>query len=109
MPSIARLDIEQIRQSRSRDKYKDFTDEQRAAHQRVHAVLGELGQLVVNELGGPRDYVLKLTSGFHPDSGVRGGKPKDLWFRAYRKDNEWLPLATTLLVQGRLLLCDAWK
>src|SRR4029078_10111722 len=33
-------------------------------------------------------YVLKLTSGFHPASGIRGGKPKDLWFGVYRKENE---------------------
>lgn len=51
-------------------------------------MLGQLGHLVVDELGGSRDYTLKLTSGFHPDSGVRGGKPKDLWFGVYRKDNE---------------------
>src|SRR5262245_60583924 len=88
MLAITRLDIEQIRQSRARERYKDFSDEQRTAHQRVHAVLGQLGHLVVDELGGSRDYALKLTSGFHPDSGVRGGKPKDLWFGVYRKDNE---------------------
>jgi hypothetical protein len=45
-------------------------------------------EIAVNELGGARDYVLKLTSGFHPASGVRGAKPKDLWFGIYRKENE---------------------
>jgi hypothetical protein len=75
-------------QSRHRDKYKDFSDDERAAHQRVHAALAQLGQIGVEELGGARDYVLKLTSGFHPASGVRGGKPKDLWFGIYRKENE---------------------
>jgi hypothetical protein len=44
--------------------------------------------VTVDELGGPRDYVMKLTSGFHPASGVRGGKPKDLWFGIYRNENE---------------------
>jgi hypothetical protein len=31
---------------------------------------------------------MKLTSGFHPASGIRGGKPKDLWFGIYRNENE---------------------
>jgi hypothetical protein len=88
MPPFAGHDIELIRQSRSRDKYKDFSDEERTAHQRVHTALGQLGEIAVDELGGARDYVLKLTSGFHPNSGVRGGKPKDLWFGVYRKENE---------------------
>jgi 5-methylcytosine-specific restriction enzyme MrcB-like protein len=88
MPAFGGHDIELIRQSRSRDGYKDFSDEERGAHQRVHAALGQLGQIAVDELGGARDYVLKLTSGFHPNSGVRGGKPKDLWFGVYRKENE---------------------
>jgi hypothetical protein len=86
-PTIGRHDIELIRQSRSRDKYADFSDEERTAHQRVHAALAQLGRIAVDELGA-RDYVLKLTSGFHPASGVRGGKPKDLWFGVYRKENE---------------------
>jgi hypothetical protein len=30
----------------------------------------------------------RITSGFHPASGVRGGKPKDLWFGIFRKENE---------------------
>ena len=88
MPILAGHDIELIGQSRHRDKYKDFSDDERAAHQRVHAALAQLGQIGVEELGGARDYVLKLTSGFHPASGVRGGKPKDLWFGIYRKENE---------------------
>lgn len=48
----------------------------------------ELGRIGVDALGGTRDYVLKLTSSFHPASGVRGGKPKDLWFGIYRKQNQ---------------------
>src|SRR5262245_34889665 len=81
-------DIELIRQSRSRDKYADFSDEERKAYQRVHAALAHLGRVALDELGGARDYILKLTSGFHPASGVRGGKPKDLWFGIYRKENQ---------------------
>jgi hypothetical protein len=79
-------DIELIRQSRSRDRYTDFSDEEREAHKRVHETLRRLGEMAVRELGGTRDYVLKLTSGFHPASGIRGGKPKDLWFGVYRKE-----------------------
>ena len=86
--SLTSSDIALIRQSRSRDKYADFSDEERAAYKRVHEALRKLGQMALAELGGARDYVLKLTSGFHPASGIRGGKPKDLWFGIYRKENE---------------------
>src|SRR5262249_31937281 len=87
-PKIETRDIELIRQSRSRDKYADFSNEERAAHQRVHTALRQLARVAIDELGGARNYGLKLTSGFHPASGVRGGKPKDLWFGVYRKENE---------------------
>lgn len=81
-------DIELIRQTRSRDKYTDFSADERTAYKLVHEALRRLGEITVDELGGPRDYVLKLTSGFHPASGIRCGKPKDLWFGVYRKENE---------------------
>jgi hypothetical protein len=86
--TLTEQDIELIRQSRSRDRYADFSDAEKGAHSHVHEVLGQLGALAVEELGGTRDYSLKLTSGFHPKSGVRGAKPKDLWFGVYRKENE---------------------
>lgn len=85
---ITSRDIALIRESRSRNKYSDFSDDQRGAYQRVHAALEQLGTFVINELGGSRHYVLKLTSGFHPVGGVRGSKPKDLWFGIYRRENE---------------------
>ena len=81
-------DIELIRQSLSRDKYTDFSVDERAAYKRVHEALRQLGQTAVDELGGARHYVLRLTSGFHPASGIRGGKPKDLWFGVCRKENQ---------------------
>jgi hypothetical protein len=81
-------DIQLISQSRSRDKYSDFSDDERAAHKRVHDALHRLGEITRDELGGARDYVLKFTSGFHPASGIRGGKPKDLWFGIFRQENE---------------------
>lgn len=88
LPAISETDIELIRASRSRDRYADLTPDEQAAHKRVHEALRQLGEGAVVSLGGARDYVLKLTSGFHPNSGVRGGKPKDLWFGVYRKENE---------------------
>jgi hypothetical protein len=85
---IKAKDLELVRQSRLREKYADFSADEKAAYKRIHQALAHLGQLAVEELGGTRDYVLKLTSGFHPNSGIRGGKPKDLWFGIFRKDNE---------------------
>ena len=75
-PTITSHDIELIRQSRSRDRYTDFSDEERAAYKRVHEALRRLGEIAVDELGGARDYVLKLTSGFHPASGYSRRKAK---------------------------------
>jgi hypothetical protein len=85
---LSARDINLIRQSRSRERYADFLPEERTAYKRVHEALRQLGKTVVDELGGARDYILKLTSGFHPNSGIRGGKPKDLWFGICRKENE---------------------
>ncbi|CAN7453800.1 DUF3578 domain-containing protein [Pararhizobium sp. LjRoot235] len=87
-PAITSRDIELMRQSRAKARYTDFSEEERSAYQRVHAALGELGHVAIAELGGPTKYVLKVTSGFHPSSGIRGGKPKDLWFGVYRRENE---------------------
>ncbi|MBN9537334.1 MAG: DUF3578 domain-containing protein [Alphaproteobacteria bacterium] len=85
---LTTYDVEQIRLSRSLERYADFSNDQRTAHKRVHEVLSGLGKVVVQELGGDQSYSLKLTSGFHPNSGIRGGKPKDLWFGVYLKENE---------------------
>ncbi|MER8491704.1 DUF3578 domain-containing protein [Mesorhizobium australicum] len=85
---ITAVDLALFAQSRSRNRYSDFSDDEKAAYRRVHNALGHLGQVALSELGGSRDYVLKLTSGFHPASGVRGAKPKDLWFGVYRRENE---------------------
>ncbi len=88
MTAITGNDIELVRRSRSRERYRDFSDDERAAYARIHAALNELGQIALSGLGGARDYVLNLTSGFRPASGIRGGKPKDLWFGIYRKEND---------------------
>jgi hypothetical protein len=101
---ISGHDIELIRQSRFHDRYADFSIEEKTAYKRVHEALRQLGETAIVELGGDRDYVLRLTSGFHPASGIRGGKPKDLWFGVYRKENEKRFLANPqifMIVSGR--------
>ena len=85
--SLTAADIRLIRESRSRSKFAELSDEQRAAYQRVHASLASLGALVQSKLGSG-DFSLKLTSGFSPKSGVRGYLPKDLWFAVSNVRNE---------------------
>jgi hypothetical protein len=70
--NLTEQDVELIKQSRSHDRYTDFTSDERAAYRRVHDALRQFGAIAIDELGGSRDYILKLTSGFHPNSGVRG-------------------------------------
>ncbi|MDN4984296.1 DUF3578 domain-containing protein [Bradyrhizobium sp. WYCCWR 13022] len=84
--SIHSRDVELLRLSRDRDRYADLSSEESAAYERVHAALGRLGRLVQEELGDA-EYEVRLTSGFHLKSGVRGAIPKDLWFGVYRKQN----------------------
>ena len=83
---IACRDIDLLRASRTRDRYANLSSEEHAAYERVHAALGRLGLLVKNELGRT-NYEVRLTSGFHLQSGIRGGVPKDLWFGVYRQEN----------------------
>ena len=83
---ISSRDVELLRLSRSRDRYANLSTEEHAAYERVHTALGRLGLLVKDELGGT-DYEVRLTSGFHLQSGVRGAVPKDLWFGVYRQEN----------------------
>jgi hypothetical protein len=83
---ISFQDIELLQLSRSRDRYANLSSEERAAYERVHTTLGRLGHLVKDELGGT-DYDVRLTSGFHLQSGVRGAVPKDLWFGVFRREN----------------------
>ena len=71
--SISAHDIELVRQSRSRDRYADFSNEERNAYKRVHEALRQLGETTIAELGGTENYVLKLTPGFHPNSGIVEG------------------------------------
>jgi hypothetical protein len=59
--SLTAADIRLIRESRSRSKFAELSDEQRAAYQRVHTGLASLGALVQSQLGSG-DFSLKLTS-----------------------------------------------
>lgn len=73
-------DLELIRSSRTRNRFNELSADERAAYQRVHHALERLGAIVQKELERDGRFVLKLTSGFSPTSGVRGYLPKDLWF-----------------------------
>jgi hypothetical protein len=70
--SITAADITLLRESRSKAKYSELSAEEREAYERVHTALQNLGNEAQLKLGGPELYTLKLTSGFHPRSGVRG-------------------------------------
>ena len=85
---ITAADIELIKSSRTKPKYADLSQDERDAYQRAHAALELLGEHAASELGRPDDIALKLTSGFHPNSGVRGNLPKDIWFAVYPVENE---------------------
>ena len=78
-----------IKQSREKKKrYTDLSADELLAYQTVHSTLESLGKEVLQRLGGTSKFVMKLTAGFTPNSGVRGSLPKDLWFAVYPKENE---------------------
>lgn len=78
-----------IKQSREANiKYTDLSVDELHAYQTVYSTLESLGKEVLQRLGGTSKYVMKLTSGFSPVSGVRSYLPKDLWFAVYPKENE---------------------
>lgn len=79
-------DVELVRLSRNRARYVDLSPEERAAYERVYEALGQLGRIVQAALG-EADYEVRLTSGYHLRSGVRGAIPKDLWFGVFRREN----------------------
>ena len=85
--SITAEDLQLIRESHSRSKFAELSDEERAAYQSVHGSLARLGSFVQTRLGS-NDFSLKLTSSFNPNSGVRGYLPKDLWFAVSNVRNE---------------------
>jgi hypothetical protein len=84
---ISSRELRLLAQSRSKSKFAALSSEERGAYSRIHAVLERLGVVAVDALGGPGEFAAKLTSGFHPGSGVRGSLPKDLWCAAYNRRN----------------------
>jgi hypothetical protein len=85
---ISSDDIRLLAKSRQRAKYADLSAEELDAYRRIHAALGALGNVVLEELGNAETYKRRLTSGYTPQSGVRGSLPKDLWFGVFAKANE---------------------
>jgi hypothetical protein len=85
--TITARDIQLVRESRSKPRYSDITAEEHQAYERITAALGSLGVLVATTLGDRSRYQVRLTSGFHLASGVRGAIPKDLWFGVCRTEN----------------------
>jgi MrcB-like, N-terminal domain len=99
--SITAADIALLRESRSKARYTDLSEEEHAAYRRIHAGLEALGREAQQMLGGDKLYSLKLTSGFHPRSGVRGNLPKDLWFGVSRVDDLVGMPQLFMIVSGR--------
>lgn len=83
---VTSADITLITRARAKSRYADLNDEERNAYIRVTSALKAAGQTVLATLGETQ-YQLKLTSGFHLGSGVRGAIPKDLWFGIFAKEN----------------------
>ncbi len=75
---ISSRELQLLAQSRSKPKFAALSSEERGAYSRIQAVLERRGAVAVDALGGPGEFAAKLTSGFHPGSGVRGSLPKDL-------------------------------
>ena len=86
-PRLSGNDISLLRQSRMQKRYADLTAEQRDVYRRVDHILRFLGETARQSIGSPRDFGIKLTSGFHPEGGIRGTIPKDLWFGVYNLAN----------------------
>ena len=84
--TITSEDVRLFQRSRRHSKYAQLMPEEVAAYRRIHSALGRLGQEVVSALSGG-GYVYKLTSGYTPQSGVRGALPKDLWFGVHAAEN----------------------
>ncbi len=85
--TITARDVQLVRESRSKPRYSDISVEEHQAYERITAALGSLGVLVATTLGERSRYQVRLTSGFHLASGVRGAIPKDLWFGVCRTEN----------------------
>jgi hypothetical protein len=84
---ISSGDLVLFSQSRTKPNFSSLSPEERDAYRRIHVGLESLGAAAVDALGGSQAFASKTTSGFSPQSGVRGSLPKDLWFAAYNRSN----------------------
>jgi hypothetical protein len=93
-------DVQLIRQSKLKTRYSELSAEEQAAYNRVHENLERLGTIVRDSLDQPSSYGIKLTSGFHPKSGVRGSVPKDLWFAVSNQRNSdvWVGMPQLFMI-----------
>jgi hypothetical protein len=82
---LTSADIALLKQSRTKDRYANLTEDERNAYIRITTALREVGHATLAILGD--EYELIQTAGFHLGSGVRGAVPKDLWFGIFAKEN----------------------
>lgn len=85
--SITAEDIDLISSARTKKRYAELTEEERAAYVRISSNLKALGELLKSKLTNPGHFEVKTTSGFNNESGVRSYIPKDLWFSVSLRDN----------------------
>ena len=85
--TLTDTDLKLLRSGSERSNYSALTEDERAAYQRIHVVLEQLAHLAVSKLEKHGSFRLNLTSGFRPNSGVRGYIPKDLWFAVFNAQN----------------------
>ncbi|MEI4263787.1 MrcB family domain-containing protein [Roseovarius sp. D0-M9] len=86
-PEISSDDVRLIANSRAKQKYAELSEGEKAAYVKVTAALEALGNRVKSKLSDPEKFEVRLTSGFHIKSGVRGYIPKDLWFSVSPQQN----------------------
>ncbi|MBL6080213.1 AAA family ATPase [Belnapia sp. T18] len=80
-------DLLLLRQSRRQKRYAELSDEERDVYSRIDLLLRDMARTVQAALGSDAAFPAKLTSGFNPQSGVRGALPKDLWFGVHNAAN----------------------
>lgn len=85
--SITSDDVRLIASSRTKHRYVELTEAERAAYVRVSAALNDFGDLLRSKLTYPGKFEVQATSGFSIKSGVRGSIPKDLWFSVSPRQN----------------------
>lgn len=86
-PTIRSEDLRLIISSRRHQYYREIREEAHAAYLRVASALKALGERMRAALANPDKFEVRTTSGFHPQAGVRGRHPKDLWFSVSPRSN----------------------